>query len=76
MREFIEYKREFTMQPNRVITISGYRVAEPAMAENNVKDFADFEAEAEDLIKMFRDQVEAVESSKENKESADMADEE
>ena len=43
MREFIEYKREFTMQPNRVITISGYRVDETAMAENNVKDFADFE---------------------------------
>ena len=53
-KEFIEYKREFTLQPNRVISLSGYRVDETAMTDADAEDFELFESEAEDLIKVFR----------------------
>ena len=53
-KEFIEYKREFTLQPNRVISLSGYRVDETAMTDADAADFESFESEAEDLIKAFR----------------------
>ena len=53
-QEFIEYRRQFTLQPNRVINLSGYRVNETAMSEANKADFESFESEAEDLIKAFR----------------------
>jgi hypothetical protein len=54
MQEFVEYRREFTLQPNRVINLSGYRIDETAMTEANKADFESFEAEAEDMIKAFR----------------------
>ena len=54
MQEFVEYRREFTLQPNRVINLSGYRIDEMAMSEENKADFESFEAEAEDMIKAFR----------------------
>jgi predicted nuclease with TOPRIM domain len=54
MQEFVEYRREFTLRPNRVINLSGYRVDETAMTESNKADFESFETEAEDLIKNFR----------------------
>ena len=54
MREFVEYRRNFTLQPNRVITLTGYRVDETAMTEANTADFEAFESEAEELIKNFR----------------------
>ncbi len=53
-RDFIEYRRNFTLQPNRVISLSGYRIDETAMNEANKADFDSFESEAEDLIKEFR----------------------
>ena len=53
-QEFVEYRRNFTLQPNRVINLSGYRVDETAMTEANKADFESFETEAEDLIKNFR----------------------
>ena len=53
-QEFVEYRREFTLQPNRVISLSGYRVDEAAMTEADKADFESFESEAEDLIKQFR----------------------
>ncbi len=53
-KEFVEYQREFTLQPNRVISLSGYRVDETAMTEADEADFESFESEAEDLIKNFR----------------------
>jgi len=53
-RDFIEYRRNFTLQPNRVISLSGYRVDETVMTEANKADFESFESEAEDLIKEFR----------------------
>ena len=55
MKEFVEYRRRFTLQPNHVINLSGYRVDEAAMTAANQADFESFEAEAEDLIKAFRD---------------------
>jgi len=53
-REFIEYRRNFTLQPDRVISLSGYRVDETAMSEADKADFDAFESEAEVLIKEFR----------------------
>jgi len=58
MKEFVEYRRDFTMQPNRVINLSGYRVDETVMTADNEKDFVSFESEAEEMIKNFRDKVE------------------
>ena len=53
-REFIEYRRRFMLKPNRVITLSGYRVDETAMGDADNADFESFEAGAEDMIKNFR----------------------
>ena len=53
-QEFVEYRRQFTLQPNRVINLSGYRIDETAMSEAIKADFESFESEAEDLIKAFR----------------------
>jgi hypothetical protein len=54
MREFVEYRRSFTLQPDRVISLTGYRVDETAMTDANKADFEAFESGAEDLIKNFR----------------------
>ncbi len=54
-REFVEYRRQFMMQPDRVISFSGFRVDEAAMTEQNRADFASFEAEAEEMIRAFRE---------------------
>ena len=54
MREFVEYRRNFTLRPNRVISLTGYRVDETEMTDVNKADFEAFESEAEDLIKNFR----------------------
>lgn len=53
-QEFVEYRRQFTLHPNRVINLSGYRLDETAMSEANKADFESFESAAEDLIKAFR----------------------
>ena len=53
-QEFVEYRRQFTLQPNRVINLSGYRVDEIAMTKENKADFELFESAAEDLIEAFR----------------------
>jgi hypothetical protein len=58
MNEFVEYHRDFTLQPDRVISLSGYRVDETAMTSDNEADFAWFEAEAEEMIRNFRDNAE------------------
>jgi FecR protein len=54
MREFVEYRRHFTLRPNHAISFTGYRVDEAAMTEADKADFKAFESEAEDLIKNFR----------------------
>ena len=53
-KEFVEYRRQFLLKPNRVITLSGYRVDETAMSDGSKKDFEAFEAEAEEIIRAFR----------------------
>ena len=53
IQEFVEYRREFVLRPDRVINLSGYRVDEAAMTESHKADFESFETEAEDLIKNF-----------------------
>lgn len=52
--EFIEYRRSFTLQADRQISLSGYRVDETALTEANKADFESFESDAEVLIKNFR----------------------
>ncbi len=53
-QEFVEYSRQFTLRPDRMINLSGYRLDETAMSKVNRADFELFESEAEDLIKAFR----------------------
>jgi len=60
MREFVEYRRQFTLKPNRVISLSGYRIDETAMTDSDKTDFEAFESEAEDLIKEFRSRSKAL----------------
>ena len=55
IKEFIEYRHRFTLQPNRVINLSGYRVDEAEMTAVNQADFESFEEEAEDFINEFRE---------------------
>ena len=54
MREFVEYRRQFTLKPNRVINLTDYRIDEAEMSEADKADFEAFESQAEDLIKEFR----------------------
>ena len=60
MREFIEYRRQFTLKPNRVISLSGYRIDEKEMTEVDWADFEAFESEAGDLINEFRSRSKAL----------------
>ena len=60
MREFVEYRRQFTLKPNRVISLSGYRIDETGMTDSDKTDFEAFESEAEDLIKEFRSRSKAL----------------
>jgi hypothetical protein len=63
-KEFVEYRRDFTLQPNRVISLSGYRVDETATNADNEKDFVSFESEAEEIIRNFRNDTEKVKKDK------------
>ena len=54
MKEFVEFKHQFTLQPDRVVSLSGNRVDETAMTDADRAAFDAFEAEAEDMIKAFR----------------------
>jgi len=60
MKEFVEYRRDFTLQPNRVINLSGYRVDETLMTADIEKDFVSFETETEEMIRNFRDTAEKI----------------
>ncbi len=59
-QEFIEYRRNFTLQADRVINLTGYRVDETAMNKTDKADFKSFESEAENLIKEFRSRSKGV----------------
>jgi len=60
LREFVEYRRQFTLKPDRVISLSGYRIDETGMTDSDKADFEAFESEAEDLIKEFRSRSKAL----------------
>ena len=52
-REFIEYRRSFTLKANRQLVFSGYRVDEAPLDADSSADFAAFEAEAGQWLKSF-----------------------
>jgi len=54
--EFIEYKQNFTLQPNHVIRFDGVRVDETVIDENVKAEFENFEAIAGELLDEFREQ--------------------
>ena len=58
--EFVEYRKSFVLQANRVVRFNGNRVDETSMdtADNAAvsADFGDFEQEAGELLKKFREQ--------------------
>ena len=66
-KEFIEYKKNFTLQANRVIRFDGNRVDETEMDENVQAEFDDFEAIAGEMLEEFRQQ------SKEHREEQEQA---
>jgi len=59
-REFIEYRKNFTLEANRVIRFDGKRVDETSMddADNTrvKQDFVSFEQEAGEMLIQFREQ--------------------
>ncbi len=55
-KEFIEYKKSFTLEANRVIRFDGKRVDETEMDDNVKAEFASFEEEAGEMLKVFREQ--------------------
>ena len=55
MKEFVEYRRQFTLKPGRSISLTGYRIDESAMSDQARADFESFEAEAEEMIRAFRE---------------------
>ena len=58
-RDFIEFKSNFTLQPNRVIRFDGVRVDETAIDENVKAEFDNFEAIAGELLQEFRGKSQA-----------------
>jgi hypothetical protein len=55
-KEFIEYKKSFTLEANRVIRFDGNRVDETEMGEDVKAEFDDFEAIAGEMLEEFRAQ--------------------
>lgn len=62
-QEFVEYRKSFILQSNRVVRFNGNRVDETSMdsADNSEvsADFGNFEQEAGELLKQFRAQAKA-----------------
>jgi hypothetical protein len=60
-QEFVEYRKSFILQANRVARFSGHRVDETSMnTEGNAElgaEFGSFEQEAGELLQQFRGQV-------------------
>ncbi len=59
-QEFVEYRKSFILQSNRVVRFNGNRVDETSMdSADNAQvsaDFGNFEQEAGELLKQFREQ--------------------
>lgn len=58
-KEFIEYKKNFTLEANRVIRFDGNRVDETEMGEDVKAEFDDFEAIAGEMLEEFRQKSKA-----------------
>jgi hypothetical protein len=56
MKEFVEYKKSFTLASNRVIRFDDNRVDETEMGEETKAEFDDFEAIAGEMLIDFRQQ--------------------
>lgn len=54
-KEFVEYKKSFDLQANRVISFDGNRVKEQAMNDALVVQFGDFEKFAGQHVKAYRE---------------------
>lgn len=52
--EFVEYVKEFTLQPNKKISFNGNRVDETELDENSKSDFSRLEEFAGDLINDYK----------------------
>lgn len=66
-KEFIEYKKSFTLEANRVISFDGKRVDETEMGEDVKAEFDDFEEIAGEMLEEFR------QKSKEHREKQEQA---
>lgn len=58
MNEFVEYKKSFTLESNHVIHFDGNRVDETKIDQKIEADFEDFESEAGEMLREFRQQSE------------------
>jgi hypothetical protein len=54
-KDFVEYKKSFDMEANRVINFNGNRVDETELSGDGKKEFADFEGFAKDHVNAFRE---------------------
>ncbi|HEX5637358.1 MAG TPA: hypothetical protein VFY78_09755, partial [Gammaproteobacteria bacterium] len=59
-KEFIEYKKSFDLQANRVVSFEGNRVSERNLDESFGNQFGDFESFAGQHIKAYRELDESV----------------
>jgi len=75
-QEFIEFKENFTLQPNHVIRFDGIRVDESVFDENIKAEFENFEAIAGELLQEFHEQAQAHrERMEEEKKAKELEDE-
>lgn len=54
MKEFVEYRRQFTLKPGRSIHLRAYRLEESSISASVDADFEAFEQEAGELLDAFR----------------------
>jgi hypothetical protein len=68
--EFIEFKSNFTLNPDRVVRFDGVRVDETVIDENVKAEFDNFEAIAGELLQEFREQSQVHRQSVEEEQKA------
>lgn len=73
MQQFVEYKKEFLLEPNYVIRFDGNRVDETKMTENDMKEFEAFEAIAGEMLRQFREQSKQVVKDQQEKKQLEEA---
>ena len=72
MEEFIEYKKNFTLQANYVVRFDGNRVDETEMGEKEQESFSNFEAIAGEMLKDFRQKSKEHREQQEKKKLLEM----